>query len=162
MSITNRRCLPQCSRWGLRRAETGSWLLCPCTSKPAHLLPRRSNRCKPDAYLWAQDSRPLVAPPAGAGQPGCGLSSWTTHSPLHGPGTWSGIQVHRIDDAHDSGIDGRVFAAFGHALPASRDPDHRLPESRAHRIHRDDVTGLVLAIRTHRLQDQKRFTVEAT
>src|SRR4030095_2205713 len=66
-----------------------------------------------------------------------------------------------INNAHNRGIHRAIFATARHPCGTTGNNQNLFLEPCAHRIHRDEITALILSRRAHRLHPQQFFALEA-
>ena len=72
-----------------------------------------------------------------------------------------GVQLDRVDDADDGGVDWAVLAFGGHAGGAAGDDEDRFAEAGVDCIDGNQVAGFVAAFGIDGLYDEELFSFEA-
>src|SRR5436190_1454650 len=76
----------------------------------------------------------------------------TRASCMSGPGI---LDLNRVDDADDRGVDGAVLHSRGHASGTAAHDEYGFAESRIDRIHRDQVITLGLPVGIDRTRNEQ-------
>src|SRR5712671_72149 len=65
------------------------------------------------------------------------------------------IDLHRVDDADDHGVDGTVLHARRHARGAAADDEHGLADARIHGVDGDEIVSFSFAARIDWADDEQ-------